>query len=314
MTSPYNKINRLRNQGLTWEALGRALSRAQNSNRSTVARNTLRSVQNIPHYNPGKPLIAAIDQVHDRYNPSPFPAGVNALMNLCRNLMQEDNQSYAIGKNLNSVEAHVEEQLERSKQPDLISCRLHWILGNISQFRMRTARINKESDSDIQTKQVQAIRSYQSATNYVDCRVLPIEHYKLQHNIFVCYVNAVAEEGRNENMRLIQQLSEIAYSEAAKRVINTEPFQWQTARNALLFASINKDRQGVANFFEALIMANRHFVDLRYQPSGNDPLLADPSLRWAVKNVLSPDLVQAIEDKVQRDKASSQRKNRHGRK
>lgn len=302
MTSPYNKINRLRSQGHTWDGLGRELAKARNSDKLVVARNTLRSLQKLPHYNPGKELISAINVVHDRHNPSPFPPGVNALMNTCRSLMNADGKDHLATQGLDDIELHVREQLKETIQKDRIACRLNWVLGNISQFRMRQARLKNESPSLIEELQLKAVDGYRKSLQYIEQNDLPNEYYKLLHNIFVCFVNAVPEKERNSNNKLIDQLEQISYVSAAKGLLNKEPFQWETARNGLLYCSITKDREGVAGFYESLVDASELFTDLAYRPLGCDPIGEDPSLAWALKNILTPNWVQVIVDKRERTK------------
>jgi len=308
MTSPYNRINRLRRQGLTWDALGRALAAALPSKKSVIARNTLRSVHNVPHYKPGKELVVAINKVHDHYNPSCFSPGVNALMNVCRELMRKYRQEPLAREHLESLALHIEEQLDQWQLPKLIACRLYWILGNINQFNMRQARIKQAPLASIHAQQACAVHCYQSAISALDPATYPMEHYKLQHNIVVCYINAVEEKQRNSNRSLATQLASIAYIEATEQVLKTEPFQWEAARNGLLYANIIEDRRAIAYFFEALIMANQHFIDLDYKPLGSDSLLDDPSLTWAVQQVLTPTLVQTIIDVVKRKQPLSNKK------
>ncbi len=298
MTTAHNRINRLRQHGLTWDSLGRELATTMGSENNRVARNTLRSLQNLPHYKPGKNLVAAITHLHDRYFPSPYPQGVNALMNVCRGLMREKNEEAA--RQLAALQNHIKEQLTLAQHPDLLACRLYWALGNIQQFHMRQARLKKAKHEEIEKHQTQAIQCYKHAITFIESKAMPLEHYKLQHNIFVCYVNAIKEELRNDDKQLIEQLGSLYYADAAKSVLQQESFQWDTARNGLLYASLTKNRQAVAFFFEALIMANKVFLDLDYRPLACDSLLKDPSIKWALREVLRPDFVQAIKDKMER--------------
>lgn len=308
MTSSYNRIHRLRRSGLTWEALGLAIAKAHTGDKHRIARNTLRSLQNTPHYKPGKALSRAIQIVHDEYFPSPFPKGVNGLMSSCRTLMQDRENPAVADMLLSQIEAHVAEQLTTSKQPELIHCRLFWILGNINQNRMRQARLKKLSLSTVERYQSQAITHYHAAASINTLDSLPIEQYKLRHNIFVCYVNAVNERDRNNNPALIKQLETIPYLASVQQVLEHEPFQWECARNGLLYASITKDRESIATLFEALVSANQHFIELNYEPLGCDSIINDPSLRWALNNVLTPNYIQATIDKLERNKPL---KNKH---
>lgn len=305
MTSPYNRINRLRARGWTWDALGRELAKSMGSAKTVVARNTLRSIQNLPHYKPGKELSLGIQRLHDQHIPSPFPMGVNALMALCRDLMNHSPSDSEDNIPLNSIELHVAEQLQQSNHPPLIQCRLHWILGNINQFNMRADRLQQQSQDSIHQKQAAAIHHYQSALEHLNNQALPNERYKLGHNIFVCYVNAVPEPQRNNNTLLAEQLETIAYRKSAQQLLESEPFQWQTARNALLYSSITQDREAAAYFYQSLLQASRYFCDLNYQPLGCDPLISDPSMKWALNNVLTPNLVETINEKLQRQQPNT---------
>ena len=174
MTTAHNRINRLRRHGLSWDTLGRELAGVMQSGKHRVARNTLRSLQKLPHYKPGKTLVAAINRVCVHHFPSAYPQGVNALMNVCRNLMKEGGED-AI-RHLAALEQHIEEQLHRALLPDLLACRLHWALGNIQQFHMRQARLKKANDENIKGYQAQAIRCYKRAITFIDTQSMPLEH------------------------------------------------------------------------------------------------------------------------------------------
>lgn len=284
--------------GLTWKTLGEEIGHAQGSGKP-VARNTLRALHRMPHYNPGKTLITALATVHSIHCPSPYPKGVNALMSTVRLLMQEHETNRQL---LNNIELHVIELLCNSQHPALTSCRLNWILGNINQFRMRAARLGKRRSSDILRYQHNAIKHFTSALDFIDAHQLPLEHYKLIHNLFVCHVNAVPEIERSNNTVLTEQLLKIPYLESAHQALEQEPFQWQTARNGLLYASITANRQAVASFFELLVRANALFSDLEYRPLGTDSIREDKSLKWAASHVLTPSLVDSLNDKLQRNK------------
>lgn len=301
MTTPFNQINRLRLHGLTWEKLGREIAASMPGNKLSIARNTLRSLQNNPSYKPGQELAKAINTLHSHYFPSPFPEGVNALLNTCRLLMNDQSRNDENLFHLENIERHVVEQLQSPIPSELLACRLHWIAGNINQFQMRRARIVSPQESAIEDFQTRAIFHYRAAARLIDAKDLSQEKFKVLHNIFVCYVNAVPEIKRNNNNQLIEQLSEIPYLEVAESIIQDEPFQWQTARNGMLFSSITKNRQGVTLFYEGMVKANSNFSDLSYSPKHLDPIANDKSLRWALENVLTLNFIQSINDKLARE-------------
>ena len=296
MTSAYNKVNRLRQQGLTWDQLGREISSAMGIAGAKVARNTLRSIQSVPHYRPGKALVIAIDQVNEHHNPNPFPKGVNGLLQVCRNLMLAKNKQ---PRELILLKEHVIELLDSSSLDVLVQCRLHWILGNIYQYEMRLSRLSNANLNKTNAYQQQAVQHFKRAYNLLGSDFL-IERYKLIHNQFVCFVNAVEEMDRNNNAMLIDQLTSLDYLDCAFEVIKQEPFQWEAARNALLYSSITHDREAIARCFELMIGANALFSDLAYKPFRYDSILDDRSLKWALKNVLTPNYVETVLDKINR--------------
>ena len=279
----YHKLHRLRTN-LGWVELADALSRLGGSqDGKSVSRVTLHELADKPHKRAKPHLQAAIEQLHEQHFGSPFPPGANRLLALYRSCISAGRQ-----RDLDDLEQFVAEYLQHHTQADLFRARLLWLMGNMQEDRVRQTR-------DAGTGQErhwrnQAVNCYRQAALIVEQHNLHHEAFKLKQNIFACFANTVQPGERSRHVEVKKSIQDTGIIETAVRVLDAEPFQWLTARVALMCVSIRRGPQDLMvarDLFERLVKANHHFIDPNYQPDYFLALAEDHDTHWICQQVLN---------------------------
>ncbi len=274
MTSTYNKLNRLKAQDRTWDAL---LTDIDDVSQQQFDIKTVKANATEPHREPNKHLKESVNRLHDIHFPNPYPKESEALLTLYNDTVI----SQSIDHDIDSLTVVIDSLLHRlGADETLLEARLLWLKGS-----MYFDKIGLLRDSN-QPKRLEAFRSdairyysesFEILRHAINEMPFPFnlnEPYKLQVNIIACHVNAIAssDRGSSEELRSAIEKSDIA--ELSKNILESEPFQWKVARNALRFSSLIKNDGDVDFFYQKLITANRRFSDLHYEPEGC-PSIAD---------------------------------------
>lgn len=286
----YHKLHRLRTRK-SWVEIADAVSRFGGSQEGkSVSRVTLHELADKPHKRARQPLQAAIDQLHEHTFGSPFPAGANRLLALYRSLAAADRQ-----RDIDDLTAFVSDHLTHHCSADLFRARLLWLMGNMKEDLLRKARDNGTGEA--RRLRNQAVQCYQQAATIVEQHDLHNEAFKLKQNLFACYANTVQPGERSQHAEVKKCIQETRIIDTALRVLDAEPFQWLTARVALMCVSIRQGPQDLAlgrELFERLVRANNRFIDPAYQPDYFLALTDDHDTRWICQQVLSDAVLKKL--------------------
>jgi len=285
MPSTYNKIHRLKSQGWTWPEF---LAEIAQVSVHSIDEKTLYSNFRLPHRKPNRLLEETINQLHEKYFPSPFPKEVEGLITLYNHLVSAKNYRTQ-DDDIELLKQFVWAELEQDQpQYDLRYSRLAWLAANIEFDRIAYCRDNglveKLADS-----QKSALKWFQQAKRaIVHCKqslqinIEPFVIYKLTQNMLACYLNAIPSSNRLDNEDLKRFIDSSDYIAETKQMLALEPFQWGIARNGLRFSSLLKDADDCEYFFRALVTANKHFADLNYQLPGLLSIAESDDFKWTL--------------------------------
>jgi len=297
----YHKLHRLRGSK-SWIEIAEALSELGGSqDGKSVSRVTLHELAEKPHKRAKPHLKAAIDLLHEQTFGSPFPSGANRLLELYRSL-SSDSRNPSRQREIQHFEAFLEDHLQLYTAQDLYSARMHWLMGNIKEDNMRQARDNNTGVE--RAHRNAAIQHYRTAAQLVEQRQLHNEAFKLKQNLFACYANSVQPGSRSQHVEVRKCIQDIGIVETALHALDAEPFQWLTARVALMCVSIRRapgDLSVARDLFERLVAANAAFIDPAYQPDYFRPLAADLDTDWLMQEVLTEPTLKAVRRKMKLD-------------
>ena len=286
----YHKLHRLRTRK-SWVEIADAVSRLGGSqDGKSVSRVTLHELADKPHKRAKHHLQAAIDQLHAETFGSPFPAGANRLLALYRSLVSSERL-----RDMEDLAAFVGDHLQHHTADDLFRARLLWLMGNMKEDQLRQARDNGTGEE--RHLRNQAVQSYRQAAAIVEQHALHHEAFKLKQNIFACFANTVLPGERAQHIEVRKCIQDTGIIDTALRVLDAEPFQWLTARVALMCVAIRQGPQDLAlgrELFERLVRANGRFIDPAYQPDYFLSLAEDEDTRWICQQVLNEAVLKKV--------------------
>ena len=287
----YHKLHRLRTRH-SWVDIAEALTRLGGSqDGKSVSRVTLHELAEKPHKQAKPQLRTAIDQLHESTFGSPFPTGTNRLLAHYRACVQSGRQ-----QDQTDLESFVEDYLSHHNQDGLFKARLLWLMGNIKEDRLRQARDSGSGEE--RHLRNQAILHYRQAALIVEQHSLHNEAFKLKQNLFACFANTVQPGGRSQHAEVRKCIQDTGIIETAQQVLDAEPFQWLTARVALMCIAIRQGPQDLLlgrELFERLVIANASFLDPAYQPAYFLSLADDHDTRWICEQVLNDAVLKKLQ-------------------
>lgn len=268
MTSTYNKINRLKAQGWTWEEFLRQLDEVSPAQ---IDLKTLKANAKDPHREPNGQLISSINLLHDNIFPSPYPKESEAFMSLYNHL----HSSQAANSAVYSFAEILRVRISSIQDPlSILKARLIWLEGNIQYDRISSLR-DQAKGQEVEQSREQAIRYYYQACEILNHNreELPYpygltEEYKLLNNIIGCNLNAIPPLQRSKDKQLHKLISDSNILLLSQELLDKEPFQWQVARNALRFSSLQQNKEAVIMFYERLAKSSKRFDNIHYEPAG----------------------------------------------
>lgn len=293
----YHKLHRLRGRK-SWMEIAEALTELGGSqDGKSVSRVTLHELAEKPHKRAKPHLKAAIDLLHEQTFGSPFPSGANRLLELYRSIASDEKNPQQ-QREMQHMEAFLEDHLRLYSAEDLYSARMHWLMGNIKEDKVRRAR--NQGTGEERLHRNAAIQHYRIAAQLVEQHQLHNEAFKLKQNIFACFANSVQPGARHQHVEVRKCIQDIGIVETALQALDAEPFQWLTARVALMCVSVRRDTGDLSvarDLFERLVQANAAFIDPAYQPDYFLALAADQDTHWLTQEVLTETTLKAIRRK-----------------
>ena len=276
MTSTYNKLNRLKAQGRTWDAL---LTDIDDVSQQQFDIKTVKANATEPHREPNKHLKESVSRLHDIHFPNPYPKESEALLALYNDTLI----SQSIDHDIDSLTVVIDSFLHRlSADETLLKARLLWLKGSMCFDKIGLLR-DSNQPKRLEAFRSDAIRYYSESFEILKHSIseMPFpfnlsEPYKLQVNIIACHVNAIGSSDRGSSATLKSAIAKSEIAELSRDILEREPFQWKVARNALRFSSFIKNDGDIEFFYQKLITANRRFSGLHYEPEGC-PSIADSS-------------------------------------
>ncbi|MGB1239305.1 MAG: hypothetical protein ACPG4U_13895 [Pseudomonadales bacterium] len=284
MANLYARVHRLKAQGWTWQ---RFIDELDILYPGSVDEKTLLALYRQPHRRASKHTAALINQLHQKYFPSPFPEDSEALLGLYNRLVQCKRHN-----SLDEDRRDLLRFLQRDCQhgEPLRRARLHWLKADIHLDQLPRLRDNGLKEKLAQQKQLALAHYAQAHALLVAQRleqpasgITEFTLYKVEQNMLACYLNALPTQARYSNPDLLDYLRRGRYFEATRQLLKDEPYQWLIARNALRLGAILQDKALCEIFFEALCRANKAFVDPSYQPREAPALADSPVFEWAIK-------------------------------
>ena len=288
MPSTYNKIHRLKSQGWTWPEF---LAEIEQVSVHSIDEKTLYSNFRLPHRKPNQLLEETINQLHEKYFPSPFPKEIEGLITLYNHLAGAKNYRTQLD-DIELLKKFVLAELKNS-QYDLRYARLAWLAANIAFDRIAYCRDNGLLEELAQCQE-SALKCYQEAKRAIThCQqslkinIEPFVIYKTTQNMLACYLNAMPSANRLNNKDLKSFIDSSDYINETKTMLEREPFQWGIARNGLRFSSLLKNKDDCEYFYQALVKANKHFLDFDYQLPGGLSIRESEDFKWAL-SIIQP--------------------------
>lgn len=302
----YHKLHRIRAHK-TWNEIAKDITRLGGASATgkSVSRVTLHQLAECPHKHAKPNLKAAIDQLHENIFGSPFPNGVNRLIETYRWLSAQSDLVQR-QQHLQNLEAFLNDHFTVYGGQDAFQARLHWLMGNVQEDLMRLARDMRRDEEKGNLKlernyRNNALLHYKKAQGLLEQQGHINELFKLKQNIFACYSNAIPSSERSRCAEIKKCIHDIEIIETAREVLEAEPFQWLTARTALMCIALRHetiDLRLAREFFERLVMANRHFIELDYQPLYFKSINTDHDLQWIKADVLTIPTLKAIRSRL----------------
>lgn len=307
MASIFNKIQRLKRQpGWSWQHF---LVEIDSVDPDGIKLKLLQRYYRSPNKKPTPHIIRIIDQLHNDCFPSPFPAALDRLMRVYRELKMS-NRYLTKDKDIRDLENHVQRLLAAVEADDYLShaC-LQWLLGNI-EFDRISVHLGADERDQLGAAKQRALDHYQAVLASIEqynrhhppVAVGTRHIYRVQSNILACYLNAVPEQQRSQDATILYYLRESGYLAQCKQAIAAEPFQWAVARNGLRFSSLLQDVVEIEHFFTLLLKVHPRFVDLSYEPFNQLSISAMPDYHWALENVLTPEYLAERSRQLKQDK------------
>ena len=297
MPSTYNKIHRLKSQGWTWPEF---LAEIEQVSVHSIDEKTLYSNFRLPHRKPNQLLEETINQLHEKYFPSPFPKEIEGLITLYNHLAGAKNYRTQLD-DIELLKKFVLAELKNS-QYDLRYARLAWLAANIEFDRISYCRDNGLLEK-LSQSQALALKWFQQAKHAIThCQqfhkinVAPFVIYKLTQNMLACHLNAMPSAHRLDNHDLKRFIDSSDYISETKHMLALEPFQWGIARNGLRFSSLLKNAHDCDYFYRALVKANKHFLNLNYQIPGVLSLEESDDFQWALSVIKDNHLTTILEN------------------
>ena len=297
MPSTYNKIHRLKSQGWTWPEF---IAEIKSVSLHSIDEKTLYSNFRLPHRKPNKLLEETINQLHEKYFPSPFPMEIEGLITLYNHLVGAKNLRTQ-QEDIELLNGFVLAQLQQDNPTyDLRYARLAWLAANIAFDRISYCRDNGLLEKLTQS-QTLALKWFQEAKRVIthckqalNLHIEPFVIYKLSQNMLACYLNAITSANRLDNNDLKKFITSSDYISDTKHMLALEPFQWGIARNGLRFSSLLKNGQDCEYFYRALVKANKHFLNLDYQIPSVPSLEESDDFQWALNVIKDNNLTTLL--------------------
>ncbi len=283
MANLYSKIHRLKSLGWTWQYY---LQQIDSIYPAGIDEKTLFSLYRHPHRKATSHVKNLLTNLHDREFPSPFPKDVESLLKLYNRRIYTNN-TLESQQDINDLLCFLESDIDYG--PALRRARLHWLVADIYLDQIPSYRKNGQTES-LNSCTSNAIQHYQ---NCYQLLTQPQRHktidsftlYKVKQNMLACYLNSRHVKDRYQDELILQHLEKTDYIAASKEVLQNEPYQWVIARNGLRFSAITKNLNDCKFFFEALILANKAFIDPNYKPLGAPPISQSEEFSWAIKHL-----------------------------
>ena len=288
MANLYSKIHRLKAQGWTWDEFLHQISLIYPPG---IDEKTLYGLYRQPHRKASRHIRQVLEQLHDKFFPSPYPASAEVLMAVYNRMVKNPKHP-----DLGADQQALSEFLDTAQQHGyaLYRARLYWLSGNIKLDQLGLLRKNGKHQLLEATREAALNnyrRSLELSLNYdqVDSFTL----YKLRQNMLACYLNALTPEQRSQSDSLLNYLHDCDFINASKQVLLDEPYQWLPARNGLRFSSLVENSEDCRWFYAALCSANKAFRDLNYAPENTPAIAVSKEFQWALEqNLLIPDCNQ----------------------
>ncbi len=297
MPSTHNKIHRLKSQGWTWPEF---LAEIEHISVHSIDEKTLYSNFRLPHRKPNQLLEEIINQLHEKYFPSPFPKEVEGLITLYNHLVSAKNYRTQ-EDDIELLNRFVLAELQQDNPLyDLRYARLAWLAANIAFDRISYSRENALLEKLAQNQKSALTWFHQSKQAIIHCKqslnfnIEPFVIYKLTQNMLACHLNALPSSNRLDNRDLISFIDSSDYISDTKHMLEREPFQWGIARNGLRFSSLLKNTDDCEYFYRALVIANKHFLDLDYQLPEALSIRESDDFQWALSIIEDKNLTTIL--------------------
>lgn len=283
MANLYSKIHRLKSLGWTWEHFLHKIDRIYPGG---IDEKTLFALYRHPHRKASSHVKSLLTRLHDQEFPSPFPKDIECLLSLYNRRLYPINDSES-PKDISDLLHFIEGDLNYGDS--LRKARLHWLKADIHLDQIPIYRKNGQSQNVLHHKE-KALKHYQTCHDLLTCKdQIPnmdsFTLYKVKQNMLACYLNSLHPKDRYQDNSILSHLKKTNYIEASKEVLKSEPYQWLIARNGLRFSSITKDINDCKFFFEALVSANKAFIDPSYTPDGAPAINNSEEFTWALKHL-----------------------------
>jgi hypothetical protein len=288
MSNLYSKIHRLKAQGWTWDFF---LQQIELIYPPGIDEKTLYGLYRNPHRKANSHISNVLLTLHNQYFPSPFPVDTQSILAVYNSIIgckNHQNKSNDIKDFLIF--------LDHSTRygGSLRKARLHWVIGDIHLDLLPELR-NNGLIAKLTDHKEKALENYQickhllQQTNQNDVKdqvtIDRFTFYKLEQNMLACYLNSLAVSDRYNDPLVKKYLTDSNFIQSSKAVLSIEPYQWIIARNGLRFSSLNTHLDDCIFFYQALVNANKAFLDFSYIPNGAPAISNSPEFNWALDRI-----------------------------
>jgi len=290
MANLFSKINRLKNQGWTWD---RFLFEIEQQLPAGLEEKTLKAHFRQPHRKSTRHVEQVIQTLHNNAFPSPFPSDVEGMMRVYSNLFK-CKKHVSKDQDIIDLSLFIKEVIEQSSHELLLRrARLHWLYANMHFDQLPSLRAGHHKHQLHATQQT-AIEHYNYSLTLMDEHIKTDNKpylseftlYKARQNVLACYLNVVQPEKRFNDENVLNYLKQSDFIPRSMTVMVNEPYQWVVARNGLRFSSITKHKANCIWFFESLVKSSKFFSDLNYTPLGYPAIADSPEFNWAIDHAL----------------------------
>jgi hypothetical protein len=294
MSNLYSKIHRLKAQGWTWDFF---LQQIELIYPPGIDEKTLYGLYRKPHRKANSHISNILLTLHNQYFPSPFPVDTQSILALYNSIISCKNHQ---NKNKDIKDFLIFLDHSTCYGGSLRKARLHWIIGDIHLDLLPELR-NNGLMVKLAAHKAKALENYQtsrqllqqvnqnnnpSQNNEIDqITIDSFTFYKLEQNMLACYLNSLAVADRYHDPLVKKYLTDSNFIQSSKTVLSIEPYQWIIARNGLRFSSLNTHLDDCIFFYQALVTANKEFLDFSYTPNGAPAISNSPEFNWAMDRI-----------------------------